>query len=110
MSVLESVRKVQGAEAEAGAIVASSHDQAAEELDRAQREAARLVDAARDIAREGFARLREQALREEERAAGDINEAARVEMAEIRSRADRNRAAATAALTELVARVAENGG
>lgn len=110
MSVLESVRKVQEAEAEAEAILASSHQSASGELARARDEAAGLVASAVDVAREGLARTREEQRRQEEFAASAIREAVRAEMVEIRATAARNRAAATAALAELVDRMAGNGG
>jgi F0F1-type ATP synthase membrane subunit b/b' len=110
MSVLETVRKVQEAEAEAEAILAAARVKADEEVARSRREAARLVEAAGDDAREQLERLRELSRAEEEVSIAGIESAARAEMAEVRARAARNRAAATAILAGLAARLAGEGG
>jgi hypothetical protein len=109
VSVAETVRKVQDAEAEAEAILAAAHAKAAEDLVRSRREVARLIEAAGDEAREHIERLRELSRAQEAAAIVGIENAARAEMAEVRARADRNRSAATAALAELAGRLAGDG-
>ena len=109
MSIAETVRKVQDAEAEAESILDAAHAQADEDLTRSRLKAAHLAEAAGEEAREHIERLRELSRAEEEAAIVGIENAARVEMAEIRTRADRNRSAATAALAELAGRLARDG-
>jgi hypothetical protein len=109
VSIAETVRKVQDAEAEAEAILAAAHVKADEGLARSRWEAAHLAEAAGDEARERIERLRELSRAEEAAAIVGIENAARAEMAEIRTRADRNRSAATAALAELAGRLARDG-
>jgi vacuolar-type H+-ATPase subunit H len=109
VSVLETVRRVQEAEAQAEAILAAARAKADEEVVRSRREAARLVEAAVDDAREHLERLGELLRTEEEAAIAGIDNAARAEMAEVRARAARNRAAATAILAGLAARLAGDG-
>jgi hypothetical protein len=110
VSVLESIRRVQDAESEAEAILASARARAGEELARSRREAATLVEAAAAAVREGLERLRELSREEEAAAVAGLEEAAIAEMADIRARAERNRTAATAVLTDLVGRLAGREG
>jgi hypothetical protein len=110
VSVLESIRKVQDAEAEAEAILAAARVKAGEELARSRREVVAIVEAAGEAAREGLERLRDLSRAEEAAAIAGTEEAAIAELADIRARAERNRAAAEATLTGLLARLAGNGG
>lgn len=110
MIVRESLRKVQDAEAEAEAILAAARAEADGELFLARKAAAALVAAAGDLAREGIVRLREDARVQEAADLGKIREASNLEMGRIRVSAERNRAAAAAALAALVSRMPESGG
>lgn len=110
MIVRESLRKVQDAEAEAEAILAVARAEAGGALDRAREAAAALVAAAGDLARDGIARLREDARVQEAADLRKIREAANLEMDQIRVSADRNRATAAAVLASLVSRMAGSGG
>ena len=109
MSVAETVRRVQDAEAEAEGILTAAHAKADEDLARSRREAAGLVEAAGDDARGLIERLGDLVRAQEEATIAGIENATRAEMAEIRSRADRNRPAATAVLAGLAGRLAGEG-